>query len=101
MTPAEVIALVGGWAAIAGPVALVWGRGRCRHPHPAHRSVGTALAHPGRDEELAPGGPVVVVVRHEHTVTVRHVHHPARLEAGRPPVVVDGEILPPARAVTR
>ncbi|MFC5996976.1 hypothetical protein ACFQE5_22450 [Pseudonocardia hispaniensis] len=92
MTPAEVIALVGGWAAIAVPVALVWGRGRCRHPQP--RPVGTALAVPDRDEELAPGGPVVVVVRHDHTVTVRHVHHHARLEAGRPPVVVDGEILP-------
>ncbi|GEL17707.1 hypothetical protein [Pseudonocardia asaccharolytica] len=98
MTPGEVLAAFGGWASLAVPVALIWGRGRCRHPH--RGPVGTGLAVRDHDRQaapVAPGGPVVVVVRHEHVVTVRHVHAAGSLPVGavRPPVVVDGEVLPP------
>ncbi|MFC5997095.1 hypothetical protein ACFQE5_23055 [Pseudonocardia hispaniensis] len=95
MTLGEVLVLVAGWAAVAVPVGLVWGRGRCRHPQPG--SAGAALAVPDRDEQRAPAGRVVVVVRHEHVVTVRHsLASPGPLPVGavRPSVVVDGEVVP-------
>lgn len=95
MTPTVVLTLVAGWAAVAGPVALMWGRGRCRHPQP--RPAGAGLAVPGRDEPPAGVRHILVVVRHEHVVTVRHdlAAGSPPLEAARRPVVVDGEVLPP------
>ncbi|MFC5996268.1 hypothetical protein ACFQE5_18865 [Pseudonocardia hispaniensis] len=79
------------WALLALPVALIWGRGRCRH---APRQV-FPTARPAGGELVVHH---VVQVVHEHHITHEHVYRgwierrPAALDVPRMVVPVAREV---------